>query len=361
MGLGPADAIRLADARNLALAARRLVKLDLDPIDEREKARAAARAEQAKLDARMTFMECTAAYISKESPTWTNAKHAKQWRASIALANDAFGDRPVGEVDKAAIVKLLRPIWTRTPASASRLRNRIEKVLGWAIAADAREDKNNPARWAGNLEHLFPAVQAGAHHAALPFDQMPEFVAELRGHESVAARALELLILTAARTAEITGARWDEIDPKAKTWVIRGNRMKAGHEHSIPLSDRAVEILNGLRTDGSGTVFAGTKINSPIGSSALLKQIHAMGRKDITAHGMRSSFRDWAGECTTVENETIEFALAHGIPNQTQAAYRRYRSLEKRRKLMDLWADYCDGQKIEGAVTSLADRRKRTR
>jgi integrase len=345
MGLGGlADGIGQADARGLALAARKLVKLGKDPIDERDRERAAARLEQAK---QLTFAECADAYIAKQASSWTNAKHKHQWCVSIDLAKKAFGDQLVGEIDKAIIVKFLRPIWTRTPESASRLRNRIEKVIDWAIAADAREGPN-PARWGGNLEHLFAPVQSGAHFKALPFEEVPGFVEKLCEHDTVAGRAFELLILTAARTAEVVGATWEEFDLKARVWTIPGNRMKAGCEHSVPLSDRAVEILNGLYTDGSGRVFIGTKLGVPLGSSSLRKQLHdKMGRKDITVHGLRSSFRDWAGECTEFENETIEFALAHGIPDRAKAAYRRYRSLGKRRKLMELWAAYCDGRKIE--------------
>jgi integrase len=347
---GLADGIGQADARDLALAARRLVKLGKDPIDERERERAAARLERAK---QLTFAECADAYIAKQASEWTNAKHARQWRASIDLANEAFGDQPVGEIDKTIIGKFLAPIWKRTPESASRLRNRIEKVLDWAVAAGARAEGPNPARWGGNLEHLFTPVQSGAHFAALPFDEVPVFVAELREHDTVAALALELLILTAARTAEVVGATWEEIDFKAKVWTIPGHRMKAGRAHSVPLSDRAVEILEGLRTDGSGAVFIGTKLGVPLGSSSLLKQLHAMGRQDLTVHGLRSSFCDWAGDCTDFEEETIEFALSHGIPDQAaKKAYRRYTALSKRRALMDLWAAYCDGQKIEGATVT---------
>jgi integrase len=355
MGLGSlADGIGQAEARELAMDARRLVKLGIDPIDERERKRKAARLERAK---QLTFAQAADAYVQKQSGSWTNEKHRRQWRASIDRANRSFGDQPVEKIDKAVVVDFLRPIWKRTPASASRLRNRVEQILDWAIAADAREGPN-PARWAGNLEHLFPAVKPGEHFAALPFDQVPGFMLQLRKQETTAARALEFLVLTAARSAEVTGATWDEVDFKARTWVVPGSRMKAGREHSVPLSDGAVEILKGLNPEGSGPIFAGIKANTPIGPSAMLKVLHSMGRKGVTTHGMRSSFRDWAGELTDAEHETVEFALAHHIPDQAAAAYRRYRSLAKRRGLMEAWADYVDG-KIGGAtVISLLGRKR---
>ena len=340
MGLGPCDAIGLADARDLARAARRLVKLGADPIEHRGAAVKAERDAALKDTAsRMTFAACAGAYQAEHLSTFRNAKHRAQWRSSLGQANAAFGKLNVAEIDTPAVVKFLAPIWARTPETGARLRGRVEKVFDWAKARGFR-DGENPARWKGHLQHLLKARPKAEHHAAMPFAELPAFMAKLRDNNSISARALEFGILTAARTTEIREATWAEINLKAALWTIPAGRMKAGKEHVVPLSARALEILQSLPHVGD-LVFPGAREGRPLSDMAMTQLLRGADGNGYRVHGFRSTFRDWAGDRTNFDRETIEHALAHKLPDKVEAAYRRSSAIEKRRRLMDAWAGYC--------------------
>jgi integrase len=262
-------------------------------------------------------------------------------------ASPLFGSLPVAQVDTHLVMKVLESIWKAKPETASRLRGRIEAVLDWAKVRGYRSGEN-PARWKGHLDHLLPArrkVQKVQHHAALPYAEIGAFVADLRKREGIAARALELLIYTACRTSAILNARWEEIDFENRDWIIPGHRMKAGLEHRIPLSDQALEVLRLMRSrdDGAkeGLVFPGQKRGKPLSNMAMLTLLGRMGLDDLTAHGFRSTFRDWAAERTNFPGEVAEAALAHTVGNKVEAAYRRGDLFEKRRQLISAWAKFC--------------------
>jgi integrase len=346
MGLGPLSTLGLAEARERARQ-QRVKRLDgVDPIEERRSARATP---AVKL---VTFDEAAAAYIAANEATWKNTRHAEQWRKTLnAYASPVIGGLPVGEIDTKHVTRILDKPWQDTPETASRVRGRIEAVLDWAKVRGHRGGEN-PARWRGHLDHIYPALSAAkkakrtrvgrdGHHAAMPYDEVAAFLSELRQRTGNAARALEFAILTAARTGEALGAKWDEINVGAAVWTVPASRMKGGQEHRVPLSSRAVEIIKevaGLRQ--SEYVFCGDREGEPLSNMALLMALRRMGRSDVTVHGFRSSFRDWAGEQTNFPREIAEAALAHVIENKAEAAYRRGDALEKRRKLMEAWAQY---------------------
>lgn len=343
MGLGPFPAIKLADARELAAAARRAKVLGEDPIEARRAAQAAKRAEAAKA---VTFRTAADRYINSHKASWRNTKHAAQWSATLeAYVYPVFGKLSVGEIDTGLVTKALEPIWTTKPETASRVRGRIEVILDWARVRGYCSGEN-PARWRGHLDKLLPArsrVRGVKHHAALPFDELPAFMPELRAREGVAPRALEFAILTAARTGEVIGATWDEIDLAAKVWTVPAGRMKGKREHRVPLSDRAVKLLSEIKAEASGEfVFPGGRKGAPLSNMALLATLKRMDRPDLTAHGFRSTFRDWAAERTSYPGDLVEMALAHTISNKVEAAYRRGDLFEKRRRLMDAWTKFCD-------------------
>jgi integrase len=348
MGLGPCALIGLADARALAVEARRAVKAGIDPIDERRAVRTEARqATLRETASRMTFAQCAEHYLAEHSGSFKNAKHRQQWHSTLGLANKAFGGLNVAAVDTDMIVKLLSPIWQKTPETGSRLRGRIEKVISWASARGFRSGEN-PARWKGHLNHLLHARPKAEHHSAMPFAEVPAFMTSLRARESISARALEFLILTAARTGEIIGAKWGEIDVKAATWTIPAERMKAGREHVVPLCDRAVALVKALPRDGE-YVFAGAREGKPLSNMAMRELLKGMDANGYTPHGFRSAFRDWAGDVSTFDREVIEHALAHNLPSKVEAAY----ALQKRAKLMQAWAGYCAGIGSAANVTPL--------
>ena len=351
MGLGSCDVIPLIEARSLAKAARRLVTLGADPIEHRKATVAAERQaylyEQAS---KMTFAACAEAYLAEHLDSFRNAKHQWQYKETLERASKAFGDLNVGAIDAPMVIKFLQPIWHKTPETGSRIRGRVEKVLDWAKVHQFR-DGENPARWQGHLEHVFASAKGG-NYAAMPFTELPGFMARLRERDSVSARALELLILTAARSGEIRGATWQEVDLDKALWTIPGERMKAGKEHVVPLSKPALALLKALPRIGD-YVFPGAVEGKQLSDMALMQLLRGMDANGYKVHGFRSAFRDWAGEKTDFENETIEFALAHSIPDSTKAAYRRYRSLEKRALLMQAWANYCDGAELADNVSRL--------
>ncbi len=340
MGLGPIDRMSLAKARERARDARKLLLDGSDPIEHRCSARRQARLEAAL---GITFKECAERHIASHETSWRNPKHRAQWRSTLATyAYPALGELPVAAIDTGLVLQVLEPLWRTKTETASRLRGRIEAVLDWATAREHRRG-DNPARWRGHLDKLLPSrrkVASVRHHAALPYVEIPAFMEQLRGRDGVAARALELLILTGTRTSEVVKARWDEIELGAREWVIPAERMKAGREHRVPLSDRAVDLLQELPREAE-FVFPGGKAMTPLSNMALLGVLRRMGRADLTSHGFRSSFRDWAAEQTNYPNHVVEMALAHAIGDRVEAAYRRGDLFAKRKRLMQDWARYC--------------------
>lgn len=346
MGLGPVHTVTLAMARDKATEARRKLLEGIDPVAERDSAKQASAAAAAAAAAKLiTFKECAKRYIAAKEAGWKNAKHADQWGSTLeAYVYPVFGHLAVNEVDVGLVLQALEPIWTTKTETASRVRGRIESVLDWATARGYRHG-DNPARWRGHLDKLLSARPKSArvnHHSAMPYSDVAAFMVALRAMEGVSPKALEFAIHTATRTGETVGARWSEIDLAARMWTIPGNRMKAGKEHRVPLSARAIEILKSLpREDDSDFVFIGDRKGKPLSNMALLMTLRRMGRDDVTVHGFRSTFRDWAAEQTAYPNELVEMALAHTISDKTEAAYRRGDMVEKRRRLMQDWTDYC--------------------
>lgn len=368
MGLGRArgvGAVGLAEARERAAEARKLAGQGLDPLDERRAAAEATEAEEraaaaaAEIQA-MTFRRAARQYIDSHEAGWKNAKHRQQWGNTLAsYAYPHFGDLPVADIGTAEVLAALQPLWTVKPETATRLRGRIEAVLDFARVRGWREGEN-PARWRGHLSMLFPQrgkVAAVRHHAALPWGEMPDFMRGLRGRTGSGARALEFAILAAARSGEVRGARWGEVDLEAAVWTIPAARMKAGREHRVPLSEAALAVLRAVRVltkdpKPGDLVFPGAKQGVPLSDMSLTAVLRRMGRGDLTAHGFRSTFRDWAGEATGHPSEVAEMALAHAVGNKVEAAYRRGDLFEKRRRVMADWAAYC-GQEAGGNVVPL--------
>jgi len=342
MGLGAVHTVTLAEARQTATEARKLIRDGIDPIETRRASKLAARAKAATA---MTFRQCAEAYIRAHEAGWKNPKHAAQWPSTLeSYVYPSIGPLAVAAVDTGLVLKALEPIWTTKTETASRVRGRIEAILDWAKVRGYREGEN-PARWKGHLDHLLPArgkVQKATHHAALPYDDMAAFMAALRQQQGNSARALELAILTACRTSEVIGATWGEIDLDKQIWTIPAERMKAAKEHRIPLSGAAVALLERMKNLVEGSfVFAGEKANKPLSNMALLMTLRRMKRDDLTAHGFRSTFRDWTAERTAYPAEVAEMALAHAVGDKVEAAYRRGDLFAKRARLMQDWADFC--------------------
>jgi integrase len=342
MGLGSVDDITLAMARDRRDEARRKILDGVDPIEDK---RARRRAAKVKAATAMTFADAAKAYIAAHSAGWKNDKHAAQWPSTLeAYAYPHFGALPVAAVDVGLVMKAIEAIWTTKPETAGRVRGRIESVLDWATARGYRQGAN-PARWRGHLENLLPKrskVARVVHHPALPYPEIADFVAALRKQEGVAARALEFSILTAARTGEVIGARWDEINLDEKLWTVPAERMKAGREHRVPLSDAALAIIKKMAARRQGDyVFSGDKTGRSISNMAMLMTLRRMKRSDLTAHGFRSTFSDWCAEKTNFPSEVREMALAHSVGDKVEAAYRRGDLFAKRRQLAEAWAKYC--------------------
>ena len=354
MGLGSVSVFSLKEARERARKFRQQLADGIDPIDARKGQRLADKAQAAK---RVTFRDAAAQYIESQRAGWKNEKHGAQWTATLeTYAYPTIGDLPVSEIDTAHVVKILEPIWATKSETASRVRGRIESVLAWATVREYRRG-DNPARWRGHLDKLLPAkgkVRRVEHHDAMPYDDVPAFMATLREMTSLSARALEFTILTAARTGETIGARWSEIDFRTEVWTVPGERTKSGREHRVPLSGRAVALLNSLpREEGNDHVFIGARKGKGLSNMAMLELLRGMDGNGLTVHGFRSSFRDWAGEQTNHPREVAEAALAHVVKDQTEAAYRRGDALEKRRKLMQAWAGYCARKAGGGDVVAI--------
>jgi integrase len=341
MGLGPVADVTLAMARDKAMASRRLLLDGIDPIDRRKSERAAVRIAEGR---GVTFKDCAERHITSHEAGWRSPKHAALWRATlVTYAYPVFGALPIAAVDTSLVLEVLEPIWTTKPETAGRVRGRVEAILDWATARGMRSGEN-PARWRGHLDKLLPArgkVARVRHHSAMPYAELPNFLIALRGEGGVSARALEFAILTAARTGEVIRATWAEINLTSAVWTIAAERMKGGKEHRVPLSERALALLAGLPREGE-FVFLGGQRKRPLSNMAMLKTLARMGRRDLTTHGFRSTFRDWAAEATGYPNEVLELALAHAIGSKVEAAYRRGDLFEKRRRLMADWARYCD-------------------
>ncbi len=301
----------------------------------------------------LKFRAAAATYIAAHRAAWKNDKHAGQWTATLqTYAYPLLGDASVHEIDTALIVKVIEPIWATKPETANRVRGRIESILDWATVRGYRQGEN-PARWRGHLDKLLPSrtkVRKTQHHNALPYAELPAFMAKLREEEGTAARALEFTILTAARTSEAIGAQRSEVNAREKLWTVPADRMKADKEHRVPLSNRALEIFAAAGVDEEGFIFPGGRWHRPLSNMAMLALLKRMGRSDLTVHGFRSTFRDWAAERTNFPNEVVEMALAHAIDSKTEAAYRRGDLFEKRQRLMGEWEAYCAAIRKAGEV-----------
>lgn len=340
-GLGPYPEVPLVDAREKAVAFRRQVREGMDPVKLKREAAATARTTQAKA---VTFAWCATQYIESHRAGWKNAKHADQWGNTIATyANPVFGEMNVGRIETAHVMRVLEPIWHSKAETASRLRGRLEAILNWATVRHHRSG-DNPARWKGHLDALLPSpnkVVTVKHHAALPWHDMKQFMAELRQQNGIGAFALQFTILTAARSGEVRGMTWNEVNFEQRLWVIPAERMKAGREHRVPLSNAARALLRQMREvrpDDTDIVFPGVRDHKPLSDMTLSAVLRRMKRSTITVHGFRSTFRDWAAEATNYPQEMAEMALAHIVSNKVEAAYRRGDMLEKRREMMDDWA-----------------------
>ncbi len=340
MGLGPVHIVPLARARAKAMECQRGLLEGIDPLDARH-----ARLVQTRIEAArgITFRECGEKHIAAHEAGWRNSKHRDQWKNTLATyVYPVIGDLPADGIDTGLVLKILEPIWTTKAETAGRVRGRIEAILDWATARGYRTGEN-PARWRGHLDKLFPArtkIAKVRHHPAMSYAELPGFMAELRDRSGISARALEFAILTAARTGEVIGAQWSEIDLGVRIWTVPAERMKAGREHRVPLSDRAVELLSRLPREDEW-VFPGGRAGKPLSNMALLEVMRGMRPDDeFVPHGFRSTFRDWASERTSFPHEVCEMALAHAIPNKVESAYRRGDLFEKRRRLMAEWAKY---------------------
>jgi len=341
MGLGGAAYVSLADARDKATDARRKVAQGLNPIDERERNGGIPTFGQMADDVREAL-----------SAGFRNEKHKAQWKMTLDTYAAPLRAKAVDTIATDDVLAVLKPIWTEKAETASRLRGRIEKVLDAAKAKGFRNGEN-PARWRGHLDHLLPRPLklTRGHHAAMAYEAVAEFIGKLREREAAAALALEFCILTAARSGEVLGARWEEFDLDHAVWTVPAARMKAGREHRVPLSGRAISIVKTLLKSKRGAfVFPGQSPDKPLSSMAMEMMLRRMKIDNATVHGFRSTFRDWAGNVSNFPREIVETALAHVIGDKAEQAYRRSDALEKRRKLMEAWAAYCAAPKAGKVV-----------
>jgi integrase len=341
MGLGPIADVSLAEAREKAAGARKLRLEGVDPIEARKAQRTATRLEAAKA---MTFGQCVEAYLQTHEIGWKNEKHRQQWKMTLTEYCKIISDLPVQNIDTDLVLRVLTPLWKTRTETAKRLRGRIERVLSWAKGRGLR-DGENPARWNGHLSEMLASpskIAAVRHHPALPHAEIPAFMAELRERDSLSALALEFTILTAARTSEVIGATWDEIDLDAKVWTIPAGRMKAGAQHKIPLCERALLILREVPRGAGARIF-------PLSNMAMLELVRGI-RPGLTVHGFRSTFMDWCHVTTNHPKTVIDLALAHKVGDKVEAAYRRGDLFTKRVKLMVSWAQYCGKTPASPAV-----------
>lgn len=340
MGLGPFPAVSLAVARHEASKARALVKSGHDPIEARKVEQARQQLEAAR---GITFKEAAKQFLAAHEGTWRNPKHRQQWRNTLeSYAYPKIGTLSVGDIGTPEVTRVLDPIWHKVPVSASRLRERIERILDWSKVRGYRTGEN-PARWRGHLDAVFPAptkVRKPKHHAAVPIDDMPSVYARLRAADGIAALAARFTILTAVRVSETIGATESEF-AKADIWSISAERMKAERDHNVPLSKEAKALLKEaaeMRVDER--LFPGRRAGRPLSHTAVIKALRAAGAGDATTHGCRSTFKDWASERTSFPGEVSEMALAHVISDKTEAAYRRGELMKKRTAMMEAWAQF---------------------
>ncbi|HUN01067.1 MAG TPA: integrase arm-type DNA-binding domain-containing protein [Halothiobacillus sp.] len=354
MGLGPAGDVSLAEAREAATQARKQLKAGIDPLEAREDAKQAREAA-----AGQTFEIVAESFIKANKPGWRNEKHAAQWEATLkAYAYPVIGKKPVAGVTVADVLKIIEPIWTEKPETASRVRGRIENILDYATARKLRSGEN-PARWKGHLDHILPArskVAKVVHHAALAWADLPATMTKLADSTATSAACLRFLVLTAARSGEARGARWGEIDMTGKVWTVPGDRMKAGRDHRVPLSAAALAVLQAIKpeaVDLEALVFEGGRAKRPLSDVAVSKALATVA-DGVTVHGMRSAFRDWCAERTSFPREISEAALAHSNNDKVEAAYLRGDHFEKRRRLMEQWGTFCTGTaRTAGNVSSI--------
>jgi integrase len=363
MGGGPATgvaSVKLAEARDWSRQVQAAVRADRDPIAERRAARAASDADEAAARAKaITFRAVADMYIAAHQASWRSAVHRDQWRSSLdRYVLPGIGDLPVAQVDTSNIMLILEPLWRERTETASRVRGRIEATLDYAKARGWREGEN-PARWRGHLDHLLPArrkAQRVQHHPALPWREVGAFMQRLRQLNGIPAKALEFLILTAARSGEVRGATWSEIGLDHAVWTVPATRIKAGKEHRVPLSEPARAVLREMAKFGSNAddlVFPGVRVGSVMSDVTLAAVVSAAGGGDATPHGFRSTFRDWAHEATTYSRELAEAALAHIVGDATEIAYRRGDAIERRRAMMAAWGKFCDRKMVAGEVVPI--------
>lgn len=350
------DGLTLADARDTAAGLRQKVRKGIDPLAERDTEKRVRTLESGLAAVSVsapkheeTFGGFADAVLDQLEPTFRNVKHRQQWRRSIEVDCKPIRRKHIAKVDTADMLTVLRPLWQRTPETANRTRGRIEQILATATLRGLRTG-DNPARWQGHLKNdlelaKYQATRERGHHAALAWEDCPDFITDLRKLESTSALALEFTILTVARTSETTGARWSEIDFAKRLWTIEAGRMKANKTHTVPMPDRAITILRELEPLQAGPdsfIFPGLERNGERGhlsNQAMLECLRGL-REGVTVHGFRSSFRDWAGDATEYDPQTIEFCLAHGVGDKTEAAYRRGSAIQKRRELLSQWQNY---------------------
>ncbi|CAM9289462.1 unnamed protein product [Ectocarpus sp. 12 AP-2014] len=344
MGLGSCSDITLSTARELATGNRKLVKQGINPLE--------ARLEEAKEIQKLaiTFTSCAARYIKAHRRSWRNIKHARQWVSTLkTYARPKIGKKSIDEISTQDVLEVLKPIWTNKNETAKRVQSRVENILDYA-AAHGYRDPVNPARWRGHLDKLLAKpsrIQKVNHHPAMPYDEVADFMATVNCYNSLSSKALQFLILTATRTSEVLNSEWNELDLNNATWAIPADRMKANREHRVPLSHQAVELLSNLpRVKDNTYIFAGMKQGRPLSNMSLLQFMRGLGygpsgkQGNYVPHGFRSSFRDWTGEVTSYPRDVAEMALAHTIENKVEAAYRRGDLFEKRRTMMQEWANY---------------------
>jgi integrase len=359
MGLGPYPLVSLAMAREMAIECSLKRLRGIDPLEEREAEKLAKAVTIAKT---ITFEKAADQYVAAHRAGWRSVKHASEWHKTLkTYAYPVFGEMAVRNIDAGMVMRVLQQIWSTKTVTASRVRGRIESVLDWAKVNGYR-DGENPARWDGHFDHLLPArskVRKIEHHPALPHEQIPAFMAELRAQTGVQAKCLEFTILAVARTSEVTGARWDEISVDEKVWTVPDERMKGDREHRVPLSDAAIAVIEHMRSlRRSDYVFPSNRTGKNLGHAAMLEVLGRMNaerekaglprwidpkenNEDVVPHGFRSTFRDWVAEKTNFQSEVAEAALAHVKGDEVEAAYQRGTMFEKRRKMMDAWAAYC--------------------
>jgi integrase len=342
--------VTLAQALNLRDDSRTLIRQSVDPVEQRRNSEVRAREGERT---RITFRERAEQFLEAHQPFWSNTKHREQWRGTLTrYVYPAIGDLPAAKITTANVVELLRPLWVAKQETARRIRGRIEAILNYAADPDDI-GYCNPASKTPQLFRALPRVKRKVENLpALPYNDLPAFFPDLSDRHGMAARALEFTILTVARTSETLGARWEEIKLSERLWIVPASRMKTRREHRVPLSDAAMSVLDRAREGRVGEfIFPSVHYDRPLSNVAMLSTLKRMSRPDVTTHGFRSTFRDWAGDCTVFDQQTIEFALAHRISDKTEAAYRRSTAIAKRRELMEAWGKFCTGS--DGDVVSL--------